>query len=361
MRSRAPVTAWRALLFLAAAALLPVQGADIVLEADVRGPGKQFAGAVRLLEGGDCTAAGRAGWLEALKIEVAECGTEEVRLSCRGAAAANFVIIDDVLDRLVAMGVRPALVRDDRIPSAVLRQHVEDRFTGEERRRWPAIGVAPAQPDPAAADYCRDVLPAAVYLLARRLEGQAVAGLAVCDDPVASEADGQGVFHGGAGLLTFQGVVKPVFHACRLLRALGDEVLTQAPGGIVTRRRNSGRLVALVYNLPGEAPLTAPSLASLGAAERLAALGTGRNLVLSLTGLRPGGQVLVERVDLVHGNAVGAWRALGAPRQPGRGALEALREQARAGAVEFHQADDLGRFEDRRVLGPWSMLLFREL
>lgn len=221
---------------------------------------------------------------------------------------------------------------------------------------WPSRPVGP--------DFSRDEMPLAVYLLKANLGAPASVGALsywrLCDEP---EDPGplRGVLHGGPGLLTFQGLVKPAFHAYRYLNALGEDVLQSVPGGIVTRRRQSGRLVVLAYNYPDGAPSFPPAAPTLAAADRLTAFGRPRPLSITLTGLQPGGQILIEWVDPEHASTAEAWREMGSPEAPGRQALDSLRTAARAAVVEYRQADDSGHFTDTRELPAWGMLLLREL
>ena len=48
---------------------------------------------------------------------------------------------------------------------------------------------------------------------------------------------GDTIFHGGFGMINYQGIVKPTFHAYRFLHSLGDEILSAGSGGVVTRKR----------------------------------------------------------------------------------------------------------------------------
>lgn len=215
---------------------------------------------------------------------------------------------------------------------------------------------------PSARDFAHDSLPAATFIVKANLES---AGLAdslsywTFTDVFEEGGAGNTIFHGGFGLINYQGIVKPGFHAYRMLHALGDETLSIAPGAIVTRHRDSGRITALVYHYPAEMPLTVPG-GSRAEAERTQAIGSPAQLKLELTGLKPGARVLVETLDKTHGNAVGAWQAMGAPEPPTREQTAALRAAAAATKREFVQADTAGRLAFARTLEPWSVVLVDE-
>jgi beta-xylosidase len=222
--------------------------------------------------------------------------------------------------------------------------------------RWPSAASGP--------DFSHDEFPLADFVLRANLTPPA--GLAalsywrLCDLPM-DPGPVSGVLRGGPGLITFQGIVKPAYHAYRYLNALGEDILASVPGGIVTRRKQSGRLVALAYNYPDGVPTCPPFAATLADAERLTAAGSPRPFSITLTGLKPEGQILIEWVDPQHANAAEAWRQMGSPEAPGRQALESLRSSARGGVIEYRQSDDAGHFSDSRMLPPWGMLLLREL
>jgi AraC-like DNA-binding protein/beta-xylosidase len=56
------------------------------------------------------------------------------------------------------------------------------------------------------------------------------------------------LFNGGLGLLTSNGLKKPLYHAYHFLSCLGDTVLSQGTGYLLTRRGDN--LQILLYNLP---------------------------------------------------------------------------------------------------------------
>ena len=59
---------------------------------------------------------------------------------------------------------------------------------------------------------------------------------------------GDSIFHGGFGLINYQGIVKPVFHAYRMLASLGDELLYQDAHSFITRKKQ--RLCGILYHYP---------------------------------------------------------------------------------------------------------------
>jgi xylan 1,4-beta-xylosidase len=171
---------------------------------------------------------------------------------------------------------------------------------------------------------------------------------------------GATVFHGGFGLINYQGVAKPTFHAYRFLNALGDETLSAVDGAIVTRHRTTGRITALIYHYPHEVKMSLPAVESRAAADEIEALGAPRCFTVEISGLRPHANVQIEMLDKDHGNALAAWRALGEPEPPTREQIAELRSGAMATQREVLQADQSGRFVLRRTITPWSVVLIDE-
>ena len=71
------------------------------------------------------------------------------------------------------------------------------------------------------------------------------------------------VFHGGFGLINYQQIVKPAFHAYRMMNELGDQTLAQIPGGIMTRFSTNGHIAVMAYNYPPEVKVSLPVSNSL--------------------------------------------------------------------------------------------------
>ena len=91
-----------------------------------------------------------------------------------------------------------------------------------------------------------------------------------------------------SGLVNYQGIPKPAFHACRMPNSLGSEVLARVDGAVATRESTTGRWAALIYNYPAEVSYVVPSSATIEEADTLAAIGRERQFDITLTGLRPG-------------------------------------------------------------------------
>jgi xylan 1,4-beta-xylosidase len=123
---------------------------------------------------------------------------------------------------------------------------------------------------PSSRDFTHDCLPAAAFVVKANLDSIGlVNSLSYWTFTDVFEENGADdtVFHGGFGLVNYQGIVKPTFHAYQFLNSLGDEVLAQTDGAIITRHRATGRLTALAYLYPPEVKISLPTSKSLVEAE----------------------------------------------------------------------------------------------
>lgn len=217
---------------------------------------------------------------------------------------------------------------------------------------------------PSSRDYTHDSFPAAAYVVKCNLDSIGLVDSLsywTFTDVFEEQGAGDTIFHGGFGMLNYQGIPKPVFHAYRFMNALGDEVLARTSGAIVTRDQKSGRLAAVAYNYPVEMPYSLPGTASLAEADEMAAVGSARQLSLEISGLPPNAPLLIETLDREHGNATQAWKEMGLPPTPTREQTEALRKAAWGTAKELVHTDSSGRLVLQQKLDAWSIVLIRQL
>jgi xylan 1,4-beta-xylosidase len=217
---------------------------------------------------------------------------------------------------------------------------------------------------PSSRDHTHDSLPAAAFVVKCNLDSIGLVDSLsywTFTDVFEEQGAGDTIFHGGFGMINYQGIPKPVFHGYRFLNALGDELLSRTSGAIVTRDQKSGRLTALAYNYPVEMLYSLPGTSSLAEADQMAAIGSARQLSIELSDLPPNAPVLLETLDQEHGNAIRAWEEMGQPAAPTREQTETLRNAAWATAKELVHADASGRLVVQRKLEAWSLLLIRQL
>ena len=169
------------------------------------------------------------------------------------------------------------------------------------------------------------------------------------------------VFHGCFGLINYQEIVKPAFHAYRMMNELGDELVERTDGAIVTRDKASGRVTALAYNYPPEEKIALPETKTLEEADAIDGSGSARAMEVHLRGLVPGAAFSIETLDRKHGSAVAVWEAMGKPEPPNVEQTKALREAAWATKKEVVRADSAGNLDLQRSIDPWSLVLVKQL
>lgn len=216
---------------------------------------------------------------------------------------------------------------------------------------------------PSPSDFAHDCLPAAAFVVKANLDSFGLVDSLsywTFTDVFEEHGAGDTIFHGGFGLINYQGIVKPTFHAYQFLNALGDESLARTDGAVITRHNDTGKLTALAYLYPSEVTMSLPMARTLATAEAMLTNGYPEELKVSLTGLPPRAAIEVETLDKTHGNAVAAWEAMGEPEPPTREETQALRQTANATKRELFHADDSGRFVLSRPIQPWSLVLVQQ-
>ncbi|MGQ4510886.1 GH39 family glycosyl hydrolase [Streptomyces sp. DW26H14] len=216
---------------------------------------------------------------------------------------------------------------------------------------------------PSPRDHAHDHMPAATFVVKSQVESAGlVDSLAhwVFTDVFEEGGAGDGIFHGGFGMVTYQGVPKPVFHAYRMLHALGDELLARAPGAVATRHGGTGTLAVLAYHYPEQQRSAPPKAAVRDEALAVQRVGEDTPLRVELRGLRPGARVVVETLAVGSGDATTAWRSMGSPDFPTREQTAELRAAAEDVRRRELAADGAGTFVLAETVTPWSVVLVRE-
>jgi xylan 1,4-beta-xylosidase len=217
---------------------------------------------------------------------------------------------------------------------------------------------------PSPRDHSHDSLAAATFVVRANIESIGLVDSLsywVFTDVFEESGAGDTIFHGGFGLINFQGIVKPTFHAYRFLNLLGDEELSRTPGIIATRDTSSGTTRVLAYHYPAELREATPLTTSPADAEKIVAIGSSNQVQIEIKDLKPGASILVETLDAANGFALPAWKAMGVPEPPSREQTDLLREAAWSLKHEFFTADASGTFRLERTVEPWTVLMVREI
>lgn len=216
---------------------------------------------------------------------------------------------------------------------------------------------------PSPLDHSHDSLAAAAFIAKTNLDSIGLVDSLsywVFTDVFEENRKTDSVFHGGFGLINYQEIVKPAFHAYRMMNELGDELLEKKDGAIVTRDKTTGRLIALAYNYPVEEKVSLPFTGSTDAADAIDASGSPRVMDIHLKGLKPGSTFLIETLDRQHGDAIAAWESMGRPEPPTLDQTKALREAALATQKEIVRVDASGHLDLNRPIAPWSLVLVKQ-
>lgn len=217
---------------------------------------------------------------------------------------------------------------------------------------------------PSPLDHTHDSLAAAAFIAKTNLDSVGLVDSLsywTFTDVFEENRNTDSVFHGGFGLINYQEIVKPAFHAYRFLNELGDEVLSRTDGAIITRDKSTGQMSALAYNYPPEEIISLPVTKSLAAADALDASGSPRELSIQLSGLPANSAFLIETLDKDHGDAVAAWEEMGKPEPPNREQTELLRKAAWGTAREIVRANSQGELKIHRSIAAWSLVFVKQL
>ncbi len=213
---------------------------------------------------------------------------------------------------------------------------------------------------PNSRDAMHDLLPPAAYIVKANLDCLGMANSLMYwtfTDVFEEKGGGEEIFHGGFGLINFQGIVKPSFHAYRMLNALGDEKLHYADPLFVSRHSNNGKVTALAFNYPKEFESHVPASKDRDVYHRA----SSKELDFCLKGLKPGTVFELELLDDNHGNVYRAYEQMGKPHSPNREQTRALRQAGWATAKETMRVAADGTLRVSRTLTPWACLLIKEL
>jgi xylan 1,4-beta-xylosidase len=218
---------------------------------------------------------------------------------------------------------------------------------------------------PSPRDYTHDYLQAATYIVKVNLDCEGLTDSLsywTFTDIIEEGGAGDSIFHGGFGLINFQGIVKPAFHAYRMLNQLGDEELKKEEGMVVTRDSKTGKISSLLYHYPAEVIAAVPlSKGSRDIAEKTLATGSPKKYALEISDLKPNTEFEIEILDQEHAFALRVWQKMGSPEPPTREQTQLLKKLALNTKKEHIQSDDRGKLHWELTLSPWEVVLLNEV
>jgi xylan 1,4-beta-xylosidase len=217
---------------------------------------------------------------------------------------------------------------------------------------------------PSARDFTHDFPQSAAYIIKTNIEASGlVDSLAywTFTDVFEEHGAGDAAFHGGFGLVNYQGIVKPAFHAYRFLNQLGEEEVYRADGFLATRTTLGGRLRAVLCHFPAQHADAPPFARSFEAAERTLAFGALIRREIEIRDLPPNTAYLVETVDAQHGFALRQWQAMGSPSSPTSDQISLLRDFAWNTHRQIVTVNKDGSLRLNLHLEPWAVALLRQI
>jgi xylan 1,4-beta-xylosidase len=217
---------------------------------------------------------------------------------------------------------------------------------------------------PSARDYTHDFPQSAAYIIKTNIEASGLVDSLTYwtfTDVFEEHGAGDSAFHGGFGLINYQGIVKPAFHAYRFLNHLGEEEIFRSDSFLATRTRNGGHIRAVICHFPEEHADAPPFANSLEIAERTLATGFPICREIEIQHLSPKTAFLVETVDASHGFALREWQAMGSPPSPTADQISLLRDFAWDTHRQIVSVNKNGVLSLRLILAPWAVALLREI
>ncbi len=212
---------------------------------------------------------------------------------------------------------------------------------------------------PSSRDQTHDSLPAAAYIIRANLDCVGLTNSLsywTFTDVFEEKGAGDTIWHGGFGMINYQGIVKPAFHGYRMLNALGDEILYKEEGVIVTRHSKTKKITALLYHYPNEIKHVVK-----GSVEGLLDKGTAKIFSIDIKGVKASSAISIETLDRNNGYAYKVWKDMGKPEPPTREQVKQLKLAAFATNKEKAKADAKGSFKFKRILQPWDCVLIETI
>ncbi len=158
--------------------------------------------------------------------------------------------------------------------------------------------------------------------------GRVVFGYWLLTDLLEERARIDSVFHGGYGLMTYNGIPKAGYRALELIRNLGDKIISSGDGWIAAAD-HAGAVQILLYNYSHYSDLYRFRYQRLERPEDAYSVfepGQIRNIQLTLTGFSEGEyQIRRRKITRDHGSSFDRWMELGAPKSLRKEEVEYLK------------------------------------
>ena len=218
---------------------------------------------------------------------------------------------------------------------------------------------------PSNRDHTHDYLQAATYIVKANIECMGLANSLsywIFTDIEEEREASASVFHGGWGLVNFQGIAKPAFHAYRFLNALGNVMVLKEDGFMLTKHTGTNFLAGIFYNYPAEVIEAAPiSIGSRDKAEKTLHTGKPQEINLNLSNVKPGSKFEVEIVDKKNAFSLKSWQQMGSPEPPTPEQTKKLKELGLKTKKISLTANTKGQLSWKYSLDPWAIALLKQI
>lgn len=212
---------------------------------------------------------------------------------------------------------------------------------------------------PSSRDRMHDFLPEATYIVKVNTDGIGLVNSLsywTFTDVFEELGAGNPILHGGFGMINYQGLPKPAFHAYRMLNRLGNRILYKNNGIVVTKDSVTGRISAIAYHYP---VVGSPEEKMLDDSNIYQ--GANRAIRFTITNLDPGKNFVVEKLDKDHGNVMEAWQNLGKSANPASAEMLFLKENAWNTDKTIIKSNEKGVLNVNIDLAPWNVILLTQL
>jgi xylan 1,4-beta-xylosidase len=213
---------------------------------------------------------------------------------------------------------------------------------------------------PNSRDALHDALPAAAYIMRACLDCIGKANSLMYwtfTDIFEEKGGGETMFHGGFGLLNYQGIPKPSYYAYSMLHQLGNERLYYDHTLFVSRHSETGKISAVAFNYPKEYEKRVPSAGDL----EIYMNASSKAINFRLKGLNPHAKFIVRIVDESHANVLKTYNEMGRPRNPTKAQENQLMKVSKAPNVYEISADNNGELNLQTTLLPWTIMSINEM
>lgn len=140
----------------------------------------------------------------------------------------------------------------------------------------------------------------------------------------------QPIFYGGFGMMTYNGLKKPSYYAYEFLSKLGNEIIEENPGYIITKSGDD--IQCLFYNYIHTNNLyNRFDTSQISSHDRYRVFEKGENKVftLGLKGMEGTYEIIRQSCDREHGSSFDTWLKMGAPEKMTKDALDYLKSQSK--------------------------------